>query len=119
MRKLNSFELSIVVHGEVYTNDPTGIEDYLKSQVLKEIHMRQSEIDGEIEIITARDEKRDQYTLRATGRAWTDEPDEEPEDLEYCSNCAESFNYCLCGDQATAPTTQEIIDALPDVEAIV
>jgi hypothetical protein len=119
---MTTYEYRIIVNEELYDQNPEEILHEVRNMALRQLSSELKSVDREkMELLIGiLDEKTMSRTITVTYRDDAPvEPEEEPEDLEYCSNCAESFNYCVCGDEATAPTAQEIWDALPDVEAVI
>lgn len=97
MRKLNTFEMRIVVASEVWENNSEIVLDELRRQTLVEIMKQGAELDGGIEISTYKDDMREQYTIRATGRAWEGEEDK-PEETEASTHVCGVDDGTYCGE---------------------
>jgi hypothetical protein len=118
---MTTYEYRVLLNEELYVNNTEDVLHEIRSMAFGQFKKEVKNADREkMELeVGVLDEKTLTRTIRVTYRDEKTQEDtdldrmiaEEPEDLEYCENCAESFNYCVCGDQAL-PTE-------PDVEAIV
>jgi hypothetical protein len=118
---MTTYEYRIIVNEELYDQNTDEILHEVLNmafgQLTKEIP---NAVREKMELVVGSlDEKTMSRTIRVTYR---DDAPEEPETvgpaLDMCKYCGQE-GYCSCGDQATAPTAQEIWDALPDVEAVI
>jgi hypothetical protein len=118
---MTTYEYRIAVQEELYSSQPEEVLHEARSMALRELSKELKSVDREkMELVLgALDEKTMSRTIRFTYR---DDAPEEPETvgpaLDMCKYCGQE-GLCPCGDQATAPTAQEIWDAMPDVEAII
>lgn len=132
---MTTFEYRIIVNEELYDNNPSSVLHEIRSMAYNQLSKEVKNVDREkMELVLgAIDEKTMTRTIRVTYRSMEEplpqpgpaqgsqmvEEDEVEVVEDDCPNCGENYNYCMCGDQAKAPTAQEIWDALPEVEGYV
>jgi hypothetical protein len=113
------FEYRVLLNEELYVNNTEDVLHEIRSMAFGQLSKEVKNVDREkMELVVGvLDEKTLSRTIRVTYR------DEEKEVvngpiLDMCKYCGQE-GFCTCGDQAKAPTAQEIWDALPEVEGYV
>jgi hypothetical protein len=114
---MTTYEYRIIVAEELYTNNPESVLHEIRSMAFNQLIKEVKNADREkMELVLGiLDEKTMSRTITV---AYRDEETTNGPILDMCKYCGQE-GFCTCGDQAKAPTAQEIMDALPDVEAIV